>query len=943
MLPSFSTRGFTNAYIAALAVIAVLAVGGYWVLARSTEEQAGYARIINVAARERTLVQRIVFLASELIVSEELQRTELRSQLRAAADELANVRSWLRANPTAAAIDPGGRAGLDEAVSTFVAHARALAEAPEEALLPTQPDLATIRQYGPAALINDLDALVRAYEAASQAASVRLLGLETAIILLILLALAAEALLVFRPIIRQLEAETRELAMLSLVASRTNNAVIITDAAERIEWVNDSFTQITGYTAEEAAGRKPGELLQGQDTDRRTAGEIGEAIRRGVPYNGEILNYTKGGAPYWIAMQITPVHDEQGRLARFIAIETNVTARKEMEHTLRAALKETSDMTSALYRAAIVAVTDRRGIILDANDQFCAISGYSKDELIGKDHRIVSSGYHPREYIRELWSTIGRGDIWHGEFCNRAKDGHLYWVDSTIVPFLDGRGRPERYLAIRFDITERKNVERLKSEFISVVSHELRTPLTSIRGALGLISGGVAGELPPTMRSMVDIAIKNSDRLIRLINDILDIEKIESGKMAFNMRTLALVPLVEQAIEGAQAFAHQLGVRLTLGAAERVEVGGDADRLVQVFTNLLSNAAKFSPAGEAVVVTVERRTDGMVRVGVTDRGPGIPEEFRSRIFQKFAQADSSNTRRQGGTGLGLSISKAIVERHGGTIAFDSEVGVGTTFYVDLPELHPALVAPGAPRILICAADRVAASLLADMLRGEGYECDIAADAAEARALLNTNVYAGLTMDVLLTQDENARLLSDLHGDARTRDLPVVVISARADPVHHELQGDAVALIGWLQQPVEREHLVSAITSATCRPAGEASVLHVEDDGDITEFIAMLLQGVAQVKRAASVAEARALLARQHFDLAILDLELPDGSGLELLPLLHRRQPATPVLIFSADDVGRTLRERVAAALVKARTSNQELLATIKALLGRRTEQPSHSA
>jgi len=234
------------------------------------------------------------------------------------------------------------------------------------------------------------------------------------------------------------------------------------------------------------------------------------------------------------------------------------------------------------------------------------------------------------------------------------------------------------------DISERKRVERMKTDFISLVSHELRTPLTSIRGALGLVAGGVAGELPETARGLVDIASRNSDRLARLVNDILDVERIESEQMGFRLAPQDLAALAKQAVEANQTYGHLYGVSLRIVDADRALVRVDADRMQQVLGNLLSNAVKFSPRGGVVEVGVTAR-NGRVRLRVVDRGKGISPEFREWIFEKFTQADATSTRQHGGTGLGLSISKAIVEKHGGRIWFETTPIQGTTFFVELPE------------------------------------------------------------------------------------------------------------------------------------------------------------------------------------------------------------------------------------------------------------------
>ncbi len=259
----------------------------------------------------------------------------------------------------------------------------------------------------------------------------------------------------------------------------------------------------------------------------------------------------------------------------------------------------------------------------------------------------------------------------------------------------------EQNLHLQQEIAERKQVEEelrnakeaaetanlAKSEFLATMSHELRTPLTSIQGALGLILGGVAGQLPEKAAALIEIAHRNGDRLVRLINEILDIQKIEAGKMVFDLQRHDLAPLITQAVETNKAYAGTFGVKLvfqaSVGSADTLV---DADRFAQVMANLLSNAAKFSPENGSVEISLTR-TEGRIRIAVADHGPGIAEEFRPQLFEKFSQADSSDARQEGGTGLGLSICKAIVERMGGSIGYETGIGAGTMFYFNLPEIQ----------------------------------------------------------------------------------------------------------------------------------------------------------------------------------------------------------------------------------------------------------------
>jgi signal transduction histidine kinase len=288
-----------------------------------------------------------------------------------------------------------------------------------------------------------------------------------------------------------------------------------------------------------------------------------------------------------------------------------------------------------------------------------------------------------------MLAAVLRGDTEYYEVEHRVRDhsGNWTWILSRAkVTARDAGGMALRVTGTNANITQRKQVERMKEEFISTVNHELRTPLTVIVGTLALLKESL--QLPPEHALMLDMAAQNSQRLKLLVNDILDLEKIVLGAMQFRIEAVPLAPFLKHALELNQLYAERHGVRFELAEPiPAVALTADRERLLQVMTNLLSNAAKFSPAGKAVTVsaTVEQTQAGsFVRVGVTDRGAGVPEDFRGRIFGKFAQADSSNTRRHEGTGLGLAICKSIIEKMNGAIGYASEVGRGSTFYFDLP-------------------------------------------------------------------------------------------------------------------------------------------------------------------------------------------------------------------------------------------------------------------
>ncbi len=333
-----------------------------------------------------------------------------------------------------------------------------------------------------------------------------------------------------------------------------------------------------------------------------------------------------------------------------------------------------------------IVTIDTSGVILSINPAAARIFGYNEMELVGHNVNTLMPEPHHSSHDRYLANYLTTGvPKFMGavrEVEGRRRNGTRFPMEVAVNEVSLGRER--LFVGIVRDITERKEMERIKGEFVSTVSHELRTPLTSIRGSLGLLSGGVVGKLPAKARSMIAMAEKNTTRLIALVNDILDMEKIESGRMEFRFGPVDLKTLVEQGIESNHGYAEEFGVDFAVAeAAPGVVVRGDADRLMQVLANLLSNAAKFSPRGGRVEIAVARK-GGAGRVSVSDRGPGISTDFRSKIFGKFTQEDASDTRKVGGTGLGLNISKSIIEKHAGRLDFDSRPDAGTTFYFEVP-------------------------------------------------------------------------------------------------------------------------------------------------------------------------------------------------------------------------------------------------------------------
>jgi signal transduction histidine kinase/CheY-like chemotaxis protein len=335
----------------------------------------------------------------------------------------------------------------------------------------------------------------------------------------------------------------------------------------------------------------------------------------------------------------------------------------------------------------------------------------------------------------------------------------------------------EREHGLRDDIRHLKEVERLKTDFVSTVSHELRTPLTAVRGALGLVLAGTTGPVASKTRDLLQIGLQNTERLIRLINDILDVERIESGHLSVRREPCELADILRTTVESLRTVAMEAQVSVTLEIGDGAVVTADPDRLVQVFTNLISNAVRFSPRGESVTVSL-RTTSTSAVVFVSDRGPGIPLEFRRRIFGKFQQADAAGS--AGGAGLGLAIVRAIVERHGGSIRFDSAPGHGTTFITELPYTAPSAATPSDQaehRLLLVDDDRDMLSVLRSLCEPLGAVTTVGSP-EEAWRMLTTSTYDAVVIDPGSSQSPGMAIVRRLRTLSVYGDVPVLVFSSR---------------------------------------------------------------------------------------------------------------------------------------------------------------------
>jgi PAS domain S-box-containing protein len=706
-------------------------------------------------------------------------------------------------------------------------------------------------------------------------------------------------------------------------------AMVVVNKDAEIVLVNLQAKLEFGYRRVELLGQKVTHIIPEGFAERLIedgVNAMAAQILKGIDLTGR----RKRGEEFPIEIMLSPLESGEG-----ILVIRDISLRKDEEKRVARMESRYRGLLQAAPDAMVV--VNHGGEIVLANLQAEKEFGYGQDELLGRSMKnIIPEGFAERLLAGGLRSTedaltlqIAAGI----ELTGLRKDRSEFPVEIMLSPLESAEG----ILVIR-DISARKHIERLKDEFVSTVSHELRTPLTSIAGSLGLLAGQWASKLPESAARLLTIAHTNSQRLARLLNDILDIEKLESGRVVFNLSKVAVRSLVAHAIEDNRGFAESYGVSVRLDSASAdLDVNADPDRLAQVITNLLSNAIKFSPSGGEVMIAVEKNADD-VRITVRDHGSGVPDEFKPRIFEKFAQADATNTRQKGGTGLGLSIVKQIVERLGGTIGFDDAPGGGAIFLVELPAWEGTAggeidlySGAGNARILFCEDDREAAGIVREQLQQAGFAVDFAHTFATAVERTDATRYAAVLVDLHLPDGDGVGLIVRLRAQANYRDVPIIVLAGDPDQGRSDVRSSQLNVLQWLAKPIAFEPLIHTLKSSIASPLRpRPRILHVDDDYDVLALVHQELGAIADVVSVDSVESARRTLVTDRIDLAVLDIALGQDSGLDLLPDLRGTQGQTiPVIIFSTHCAEMACNEQVHAALSKMNSSLEGLRAAVQ--------------
>jgi two-component system sensor histidine kinase/response regulator len=610
----------------------------------------------------------------------------------------------------------------------------------------------------------------------------------------------------------------------------------------------------------------------------------------------------------------------------------------------------------ALDEHAIVSITDIDGNITYANDRFCDISGYTRQELVGRNHRIVRSAQHSPAIYQEMWETIASGKVWHGELCNRAKGGTLYWVAATIVPLLDAHGTPQEYIAIRTDITEQKRSEqalavsrdaaeaasRAKSEFLANMSHEIRTPMN---GVIGMTDLALDTALDEEQREYLNVVRSSAHSLLVIINDILDFSKIEAGHLSIEHISFDLRRTLAETLKTMAPRVHDKSLELACEIAPEVpsRVIGDPGRLRQVLVNLLGNAVKFTHQG-SIVVSVEplRSTagDAVLQITVKDSGIGIAADKLEIIFDAFSQEDASTTRKYGGTGLGLTICKRLVELMGGELGVDSIVGQGSSFHFTLhvaidtavandSEAGRTFVSLTGKRIAIIDDTAINRQILGRMVEHWHAQAIGLDSAAAAQDWLAANPAPDLfLLDVQMPDMDGFTFAAWLRAQPPLKEIPVIILSSGA------MRGDAqrcreLDLQGYFPKPVVEEDLRVAVGRMLGHAgeghAGEARsgeplvtrhelrenatrlrVLLVEDNPVNQQLALRLLEKWGhECTLAPDGRQALALFDSQRFDVCLMDMQMPVMGGIDCTRGIRAREATSgrsplPIIAMTAN-------------------------------------------
>jgi PAS domain S-box-containing protein len=632
---------------------------------------------------------------------------------------------------------------------------------------------------------------------------------------------------------RQAEAARREsAARFRAIFEHAAISIALAGTDGRLIDTNPAMQKLLGYQRAELQGRTFMEFAHADDlkADWHLFQDLASGKRE--YYEAEERYYRRDGSIVWGHMTVSMVRDATGQPQFLLAMGENITERKYAEaelarqlHEAKAARSETRAILDATGEAMLLIADDGR--VLTANRQCEAFFGLAQQTLGGQNVAGLRPAFQrifgDPAIIDSLAARIADGDgRFRQDLVQQWPERRELEVSSTAVPETDGR-LLGRLFAFR-DVTRERAVDRMKSEFVALVSHELRTPLTSIKGYVDLLIAGEVGELDPQQREFLGIVSSNADRLVALIGNLLDISRMESGKVEITRAPIDLLRLLTTCAATFRPQIEQKRQRLTLeGDAVLPPVSGDADRVLQIITNLVSNAHKYTPLGGHITVTA-RHEGTMVRVSVRDTGVGMSAEEQAQLFTRFFRGKGRAAQDAGGTGLGLVIVRSLVDLHGGELRVTSAPGEGTTITFTLPviagEELPAFHAPrvsAGGRVLVVDDEPDIAQLFARYLDRAGYRVQLAASATEALRLARAEQPDLIILDLLLPQTDGFTALEWLKLDPSTAAIPVLLLSILEDDGRGRLLGAVDYLTKPVQEPTLLAHVARALTAERSSP------------------------------------------------------------------------------------------------------------------------------
>lgn len=726
--------------------------------------------------------------------------------------------------------------------------------------------------------------------------------------------------------------------------------------------VNRSLCAMLGYSEQELLTTTfqslthPDDLAMGVSAlNRLLAGEINtcQMEKRYLHKRGHIV---------WVMISSSIIHNSQGQPLYTVVQIEDITDRKQ-------AVEQLQTLSQALESAVEgISQLDAQGRYVQVNPAYASLLGYTTDELIGTQWQqtVYAEDLESMQAAYQQMLRDGKAEV---ETRGIRKDGTVFDKQVVMVKSFDQQQRFNGSYCFVKDISDRREMERLKDEFISIVSHELRTPLTSISGALDLLANGVLQSQPEDAQRMLNIAASSTDRLVRLINDILDIERIESGKVAMTMQVCDTAELVTEAVEAMQDMAERAGITFVVSPLA-APIWADPDRVIQVLTNLLSNAIKFSPAGSTVQLNVTRvnrqppDADAQAATphllfSVQDQGRGIPYDKLETIFGRFQQVDASDSRQKGGTGLGLAICRTILQPHGGEIWAESTPGTGSTFYFTLPVCNAPPDTPTSPRpkptdaiaqapsplqaplVLMCDDDPAVRNVVQAMLERQGYQVIAVASGQEAIQRALRQPPDVLLLNLMMPEMDGWETLAHLRQHPEIQNVPVIILSGLLPDAR---QVSLPTVNDWLVKPPNQRLLFQALERALAKHREVINVLVIEDDVELAQvLLTVFTRHGIQAFHAATGREAVQLSQRVVPDLLVLDLGLPEQDGFAVVDWLrqHNRLCQVTLVVYTARDLTDDDRDRLKLGqtlfLTKGRVTPQEFERRVVDLLNRITQ------